>query len=142
MGFMSCPFRSTVLQCGARLQIHNLNYWTVQAVSGARFLTGVCLSVTLLIVDLWQYFVCCIRSGATRCTLLMVLYLDRMWQCGLHAVNWSHIGILIRRFAAEPRSTSGLIPLSVSLWNDLPDSVFDGVGLVGFKIRANALLLA
>ena len=34
------------------------------------------------------------------------------------------------------------VPLSVSLWNDLSDSVFDGAGLVGFKSRANALLLA
>ena len=28
---LSCPFWSTVLQCGARLQIHTLNYWTVQS---------------------------------------------------------------------------------------------------------------
>jgi len=34
------------------------------------------------------------------------------------------------------------IPLSVSLWNSLVDSVFDGVGLGGFKNRANSLLLA
>ena len=34
------------------------------------------------------------------------------------------------------------VPLSVSLWNDLSDPVFDGVGLAGFKIRANAFLLA
>ena len=34
------------------------------------------------------------------------------------------------------------ILLSVSLWNDLGDPVFDGVGLVGFKTRANAFLLA
>ena len=34
------------------------------------------------------------------------------------------------------------IPLSVSLRNDLSDRVFDGVGLVGFKSRANAFLLA
>ena len=34
------------------------------------------------------------------------------------------------------------IPLSVSLWNDLSDPVFDGVGLAGFKSRANAFLLA
>ena len=34
------------------------------------------------------------------------------------------------------------VPLSVSLWNDLSDPVFDGVGLVGFKSRANALVLA
>ena len=30
----------------------------------------VCLSVTVLIVDLLQFFVCCIRSGVTRCTHL------------------------------------------------------------------------
>ena len=34
------------------------------------------------------------------------------------------------------------VPLSVSLWNDLTDPVFDGVGLVGFKSRANAFLLS
>ena len=34
------------------------------------------------------------------------------------------------------------VPLSVSFWNDLSDPVFDGVGLVGFKSRANAFLLA
>ena len=32
------------------------------------------------------------------------------------------------------------IPFSVSLWNDLSDPVFDGVGLAGFKSRANAFL--
>ena len=30
------------------------------------------------------------------------------------------------------------IPLRVSLWNDLADPEFDGVGLAGFKSRANA----
>ena len=39
----------------------------------------------------------------------MMLYLDRMCQCGLHAVLWSYIGILMRRHAAEPRSTAGLL---------------------------------
>ena len=34
------------------------------------------------------------------------------------------------------------IPFSVSLWNDLANPVFDGVGLAGFKNRANASLLA
>ena len=34
------------------------------------------------------------------------------------------------------------VPLSVSLWNNLSDSVFDDVGLEGFKSRANAFLLA
>ena len=34
------------------------------------------------------------------------------------------------------------IPFSVSFWNDLDSSVFDGVGLASFKSRANASLLA
>ena len=34
------------------------------------------------------------------------------------------------------------IPLSVSLWNDLSNPVFDGVGLAGFKRRDNVFLLA
>ena len=70
---------------------------------------GVCLSVALIIVDPWQSFVCFIRSGVKRCTLLMVLYLDRMCQCGLHAVLRTHIGTLMHRLAAEPRSTAGLL---------------------------------
>ena len=67
------------------------------------------MSVTFLIVDPWQSCVCFIRSFVTRRTLLMVLYLDRMCQCGLHAVLWSHIGTLIHRLAAEPCSTAGLL---------------------------------
>ena len=34
------------------------------------------------------------------------------------------------------------VPFSVSLWNDLSDPMFDGVGLAGFKSRDNAFLLA
>ena len=34
------------------------------------------------------------------------------------------------------------IPWSVSLWNDLSDPVFDGVGLAGFKSKVDAFLLA
>ena len=66
------------------------------------------MSATFLIVDPWQSCVCFIRSGVTRCTLLMVLYLDHMRQCWLHAVLLSHIGILMHCLAAEPRSTAGL----------------------------------
>ena len=65
--------------------------------------------MTLLIVDPWQSIVCFMRSGATPCTLLMVLYLDRMCQRGLHAVLWSHFGTLMHRLAAEHRSTEGLL---------------------------------
>ena len=34
------------------------------------------------------------------------------------------------------------VPLSVSLWNDLTDPVFDGVGLACFKSRAYDFLVA
>ena len=34
------------------------------------------------------------------------------------------------------------IPLSVSLWNDLGDSVINGVGLAGLKSRANPFISA
>ena len=67
------------------------------------------MSVTLLIVDPWQSFVYFIRSGVERSTLLMVLYLDPMCQCGFHSVLWSHIGTLMHRLAAEPRSTAKLL---------------------------------
>ena len=33
------------------------------------------------------------------------------------------------------------VDLSVSLWNGLADAVFDGVGLAGFKSRADAFYL-
>ena len=33
------------------------------------------------------------------------------------------------------------IPIEVSLWNDLANPVFDGVGLAGFKSSSNAFLL-
>ena len=34
------------------------------------------------------------------------------------------------------------VPLAVSLWNDLDDPVFDGVGLANSKSKANVFLLA
>ena len=69
------------------------------------------MNVTLLIVDPWQSCVCFIRSDVIQCTLLMVLYLDRMCQCWLQAVLWSHIGTLrfMHRLAAEPRCKAGLL---------------------------------
>ena len=73
----------------------------------------------------------------------MVLYLDLMCQCGLHAVPWSHIGYIyvpLRCRTSQYRIT--FIPLQMSLWNDLSDPLFESVGLMGFKSRVNAFLLA
>ena len=54
-------------------------------------------------------------------------------------------GVLVthRYTYAPPRCRTSqysrsFIPLSVSLWNDLANPVIDGVGLAGFKSKANA----
>ena len=70
----------------------------------------------------------------------MVLYLCHMCHCGLHAVIWLHIGTPMSLHAAEPRRTFS--PLSVSLWSDLGDHIFDSVGLAGFKSRANDFFIS
>ena len=77
------------------------------------------MRVTLHIVDLFQYYVCFTRSGviAHRYTYAPPRYRTSQYR---------------RTF----------VPLSVSLWNDLSDTVFDGVGLAGFNSKANAFLLA
>ena len=53
--------------------------------------------------------------------------------------------LVAHRHSFDPRCRTSqyrrsFVPLSVSLWNDLSDPVFDGVGLAGFKSRANAFL--
>ena len=62
-----------------------------RAGSGARLLTGGLFEYDcahrLSVAVLCMLY----RSGVTRCTLFMVLYLDHMCQCGWHAVLWSHI---------------------------------------------------
>ena len=113
-----------------------------RVVSGANFLTRVCLTVTLHIVALWQYYVCCTRSGVTRCTLFVVLFLCHV------PVRVTHGAVIAHRFTcAPPRCRTSqyrrtFIPLPVSLWNDFSDPVFDGLGLAGFKGSANVFLLA
>ena len=108
LGVLTFQFWSTRLPFGARLPIHTLDYWTMRSVVPVLKL-GVCLSVTLHVVDLWQYCVCCTRSGVTRCTLFMVLFLCLMCRCGLLVAPWSHIGTLMCLLAAEPRSIAGLL---------------------------------
>ena len=111
-GVLSCQFWSIVLPycfavwCAAADKHLKL---LDRAVNGARFLTGGVFECDIAHRRSWQYCVCCIRSGVTRCTLLMVIYLYRMCQCGLHAVLLSHIGTLMHRLAAEPSSTAGLL---------------------------------
>ena len=112
-----------------------------RAVSGALFLTGVCLSVTFLIVDPWQSCVCFIRSGVTRCTLLIVLYLDRMCQCGLSAVLWSHSGTLMHHLAAEPCRRAGLFFLSLCLSGTILLTAIRWCGIGGFQEQGQCFFI-
>ena len=79
-----------------------------RVVSGACFLTG----------GVFESVIAHRRSVAVLCMLYKVRCNPRqplygalpdpyMCQCGLHAVFWSHIGILMRLLVAEPRSTGG-----------------------------------
>ena len=78
-----------------------------RVVSCARLLTGGVIKCD--IAHRWSAAILCMLYKI-RCNPVhpvMVLYLDRMWQCGLHAVLWSHIGSLMCLLAAEPSSLAG-----------------------------------
>ena len=114
-----------------------------RAVSGARFLTGVVFD--------------CDISHRRSVAVLCMLYKIR---CNpVHPLNGAlpgpyvpvrvtHGALVAHRYTYAPLRCRTLqysrtfIPFSVSLWNDLANTVFDGVGLTGFKSRANASLLA
>ena len=113
------------------------------AVSGARFLTG----------GVFECDIAHRRSMAVLCMLYKI-------RCkAMHPLNGAlpgpYVPVRVTRGAlvahrytyAPPRCRTSqysrtFITLSVSLWNDLANPVFDGVGLAGFKSRANAILLA
>ena len=91
--------------------------------------------MTLLIVDPWQSCVCFITSCVTRCTLLMVLYLDR---CASADYKLCSDRTSVHFCAASLQNLAVpydfYFPLSVPL-NDLANLVFDGVGLEGFGFQ-------
>ena len=141
-GVLYCQFWSIVLQSGARLPIYPPQT------------TGPC-SQWCPVLN-WGVFECDIahrRSMAVLCILI------RSGVNPVHALNGALPGpyvpvrvtrgsLVAHRYTyAPPRCRTSqysrtFFPLSVSLWNDLANPVFDGVGLAGFKSRANAFLLA
>ena len=129
-----------VVQWRARLPIHTLKYMD-RAVSGARFLTG-------------GVFECDIAHRRSV-PILCMLYIIRSG-VPVHPLNaWCSTCIVCASvgytrcsgresvYLCAPRTRlsqyfSTFILLSVSLRDDLADPVFDSVGLVGFKSKANA----
>ena len=141
LGVLSCQFWSTGLPFGALLPIHTLDYMD-RVVSGASFLTG-----GVFDCDLAHR-----RSVAVLCMLYKIRCNSMHPLCGALPVPYVPVRVtrcvvISHRFSYAPPSCRTslhrrtFIPLSVSLWNDLSDPVFDGVGLAGFKSRANAFLL-
>ena len=110
-----------------------------RAVSGARFQTrGV--------------FECDIIGHRRSVAVLYMLYKIRcnpmhpLYGAQRVPVRITHGAVIAdRNTYAPPRCRTSqyrrtFIPLSLTLWNDLGDTVSDGVGLAGFKGRANAFL--
>ena len=93
------------------------------------------MSVTVHIVDLWQYYVCSIRSGVTRYPLSGALPVPYV------PVRVTRGAVMAHRYTyASPRCRTTqyrrtFVLLSESLWNDLVDPLFDGVGISVFASR-------
>ena len=113
------------------------------AVSGARFITG----------GVFECDIAHRRSVAVLCMLY------KIWCNPVHPLNGAlpgpyvpvrvtcgalieHRYIYALHRCRTYQYSKTFIPLPVSLWNDLANPVFDGVGLMGFKSRAYAFLLA
>ena len=112
-------------------------------VSGACFIAGGMLNCDLshrrsVAVLRMLYKIRC-NPKHPLCGTLPVPYVPVQVTCGA-LITHRYTFVPPRRRTSQYRRT--FIPLSVSLWNDLVDPVFDGVGLVGFKSRSNAFLLA
>ena len=76
-----------------------------------------------------------------RCNPMHPLY-------GALPVQVTHYAMITHQFPNAPSHCRisqchwTFIPLTMSLWNDLADSVFDGVEKVGFKSNANVFFIA
>ena len=107
-----------------------------RAVSGASFLTG----------GVFEYGLAHLGSAAVLCMLYKIRCYQMHPLYGVIPVPYlpvrvTRCTVIAHRYTyAPPRCRTSqyrrtFIPLSVSLWNDLGDPVFDGVGLAGFKSR-------
>ena len=121
-----------------------------RAVSGARFLTG----------GVFECDIALRRSVAVLCMLKKIrcnpMHPLVTLRCNPNgALPGPHVPVRVTRGALvahrytyappgcrTPQYSRTFIPISVSLWNDLANPIFDGVGLAGFNSRANAFLFA
>ena len=112
-------------------------------VSGACFLAGGVLNCNIFhrrsVAELCMLYKIRCNPKHQLCGALPVPYVPvRVTRGALIAHRYTYVPSRCR--TSQYRMT--FILLSVSLWNDLVDTVFDGVGLASFKSRSNAFLLA
>ena len=110
-------------------------------VSGACFLAGAELNCNLChrrsVAVLWMLYKIRCNPMHPLCGTLPVPYVPvRVTRGTLIAHRYTYAPPCCR----TSQYRRSFIFLSVSLWNDLVDPVFDGVGLAGFKSRSNALV--
>ena len=125
--------------------------WCSAANTHHRLLDRVVSSTSFLTLGVFECDLAHLRSVAVLCMLhkircnpmhplygaLPVPYVPVRVTCGA-----AHRYIYAPPCCRTSQYRRTFIHLSVSLWNDLSNPVFDAVGLVGFKSRANAFLLA
>ena len=136
MGFLGDAFRvlsavmlsgfCTVLTCGARLPKHTLNFWT-RFLSGGVFECDIAHRRSVAVLGR----LCKIRFNPMhpRYGALPVPYVQVRVTGGALVVHRYTYALPLCRTSQYRRT---FILLSVSLWNDLADPVFDRVGLSGF----------
>ena len=108
----------------------------------------------------WFLTMCVFQCGISHRRSVVVLCMLYKFRCSpVHHLNGALPGpcvparvargaLVAHRYTYAPPRCRTLqysrtfIPFSVSLWNDLANPVFYGVGLAGLKSRANASLLA
>ena len=149
--------RSLLGRCFRGVVLPVLDYcsavWCSAADTHLRLLNRVVSGASFLTEGVFECDLAHRRSVAVLCILYKVRCNPMHPLCGALPVPYVPVwvtrgAVIAHRFTYAPlrcrtsQCRRTFIPLLVSLWNDLSDPVFDGVGLEGFKSRANAFLLA
>ena len=125
-----------VVQCGAWLPIFTLmRYWTVLTAISFFSCLGLCSSVTLLIVVLRQYYVCCVRSGVSRSTHFLVLFLCLVCASAGYprCLGRSSVCLIMLLLATELSSATGLLFPSRYLCGTIFLTLYSMCGTDGFN---------
>ena len=138
-GVLSCCF--AVLFCS--VPIHTWNYTGTCALSGARFFTGGLFECDIahrrsVAVQNMLYKIRCNPTRPLNGVLPGPYVPVRVQRGALVAQRYTYAPPCCRD--SQYRST--FIPVLMSIWYDLADPVFDGVGLADFKSRTDVFLLA